>query len=137
MENSIKISARVSPTENAEKIVAAIRNIFPDALVDAGSSSEETIKCRSADASRLREMIFSRRILDTVRSALISSSRQGSTRLELNRQAAAAGRLAIDAAGGGALGPLVVEFESPDMEAFIDRIAPRTEKGRPVNDNVE
>lgn len=134
MEYRIAISAKVSRTENAEKIAAAIRNIFPDALVDV-SSSEETIKCQSADASRLREMIFGRRIIDTVRSALISSSRQGRTRLELNRQAAAAGKPAIDAKG--ALGPLVVEFESPDMEAFIDHIAPRTEKGRPVNENVE
>lgn len=126
------ISARMSPTENAEKIVAAIRNIFPDALVDA-SSSEGTIKCRSADASRLREMIFGRRILDTVRSMLRSNVRGNKTTLELNRQAAAAGRLAIDAGGS----PLVVEFESPDTEAFIDWLSPRTEKGRPVNDNVE
>ncbi len=127
----VTISARVSATESAEKIVAAIGNFFPRMTVV--EKSEERIVCRSSDASALREAIFGRRILDSVRSILRSNMQDGRTIIELNRQAAAAGKLSIDAGGGGgALGPIVVEIESQDMEGFIDWLTPRTQNGRPV-----
>lgn len=135
MKCEVTISARVSATESPEKIVAAIGNFFPRMTVV--EKSEERIVCRSSDASALREAIFGRRILDSVRSILRSNMLDGSTVLELNRQAAAAGKLSIDAGGrggggGGALGPIAVEIESQDMEGFIDWLTPRTQNGKPV-----
>ncbi len=129
----VTISARVSATESAEKIVAAIRNFFPEMTVI--KKSEERVVCHSNDASTLREAIFGRRILDAVRSILRSNMLEDRTTLGLNRSAAAAGKLSIDA--GGALGPIAVEIESRDMEGFIDWLTPRTENGRPVGSNVE
>lgn len=130
MKCDVTISARVSATESPEKIVAAIGNFFPGMTVV--EKSEERIVCRSSDASTLREAIFGRRILDSVRSILRSNMQDGRTIIELNRQAAAAGKLSIDAGGGGALGPIVVKIESQDMEGFIDWLTPRTQNGRPV-----
>lgn len=133
-EADIAIFAGLSATESAEKVLGAIRKFFPDAekvIDDTGG-----ISCVSTDASTLRDAIFGRRILDTVRSVLLSNLHGGRTAsLELNRQAAAAGKLSLDA-GGGALGPIVVRIQSPDMEGFIDWLAPRTEKGRPVENHV-
>lgn len=130
----VTISARVSATESAEKIVAAIRNFFPKMTVI--KKSEERVVCHSNDASTLREAIFGRRILDAVRSILRSNTLEDrTTTLGLNRSAAAAGKLSIDA--GGALGPIAVEIESPDMEGFIDWLTPRTENGRPLESHVE
>lgn len=133
MKCDVTISARVSATESAEKIVTAIGNFFPGMTVV--EKSGERIVCRSSDASTLREAIFGRRMLDSVRSILRSNTMDGrTTKLWLNRQAAAAGKLSVDA--GGALGPIVVEIESQDMEGFIDWLTPRTQNGRPVIPSV-
>ncbi len=128
VEADIVISARVAATESAEKITAAIAKFFPDAKC---ASEGECVRCRSTDASALRDAIFGRRILDAVRSILRSNVRGNKTTIELNRQAAAVGKVSVDA-GGSALGPIIVEVQSPDMEGFIDWLTPRTEKGRPI-----
>lgn len=130
IEAEIVISARVADTESAEKIMAAIARFFPDAKC---ASEGEYVRCRSTDASALRDAIFGRRILDAVRSILRSNVRGDKTTIELNRSAAAVGKVSVDA--GGALGPIIVEVRTPDMEGFIDWLAPRTEKGRPVTES--
>ena len=89
----LRVTARapVKPTEDAARVEAAVRALFPTARIVA---SEIEVIAEDATLDRLRELVRAQRIPDTARGAMLGglSGDGASARFLLGKQAAAAGR---------------------------------------------
>ena len=116
-----KVSFQRSPTEDAEKLGKAIARFFPPSL----SSNDDFLK--------FREAVFSRKILDTVRSRLLANIDADSTTLLLHRQALMAGKISVcDEDSESPLGVILLKITDSDINAFINWLTPETINGVPV-----
>ncbi|HID42281.1 MAG TPA: flagellar hook-basal body complex protein FliE [Archaeoglobaceae archaeon] len=126
----VEIKTRIHPTEDVEKVIGAVKNLFPDA--DINIQNEELI-AYSKDISRIKELLRKQKILDTARSEFIKSIKNNSITIYLNKQIATVSKVNfIDE--DAVLSPLCVTFEvyGIPVERFIDYLAPETRDGKPV-----
>lgn len=129
----LRVEAKVRPTEDREKVVAAVKKIFP--TLELGQA-EDIVVGESSDVaslSRLHQLIRLQAILDTARSAMRKRIRDNTTQIMLNKQVASVGRVNFTD-GESPLGPIVVTLEAPDIEKLIDYLAPKTRDGRPIKE---
>ncbi len=117
----VRVEAPFRPTEAPEKVTAALRKVFPDLQVE---SMEGRVVGTTETLERLRERIRTQRIRDTARRQLLAGRRGDRTTVSLNKQAAFVGVVNFSAAS--ALGDIVVEIESDDLDATIDYVAEST-----------
>ncbi|MEM0441037.1 MAG: RNA-binding domain-containing protein [Candidatus Caldarchaeum sp.] len=113
--------AVVHPTENEEKIIQALLNIFPTASI-LRNQGHVVAKIDSLKGlEKLRMMIRSRRIRTTVRSLLQKGRSNGRIVFYLNKQAAAMGKLSFYEKGEVmALGPIEVIVETTQPNELIN-----------------
>lgn len=113
--------AVVHPTENEEKIIQALLNIFPTASI-LRNQGHVVAKIDSLKGlEKLRMMIRSRRIRTTVRSLLQKGRSNGRIVFYLNKQAAAIGKLSFYEKGEVmALGPIEVIVETTQPNELIN-----------------
>lgn len=118
----VSLEARVSPSEDSAKVAQAVLNLVGDSpgqLKRAGSEvryiSEET-----GSLAHLRDQLRDRRVRAVAR-RLLTDARQGSlTEVMLNRQAAAAGVVALcGSQDESPLGPIFLRIESNQLEEVI------------------
>jgi uncharacterized protein len=118
------ITARASiyPTEEKEKVLATLLNIFP------GSEVEETpdqLIARTSSGERLREIILETHIRDTARSIMRSGRQDGRIIFQLNKQVALMNKISfID--HPVALGSIDVEIIDEDLDKVLDYLAEST-----------
>jgi len=117
----VRVETPIHPTENSEKVMRALRNMFPDLRIE---TTEHRIGGTTENLDRLRELIRNQRIRDTARRQLVAGRRENRTRVSLSKQAAFVG--VVNFAASSPLGDIVVEIESDDLEAAIDYIAEST-----------
>lgn len=122
-----KIYCPVYPSEDSEKVKAAILRIFPDAVL------EETQSGLSGEAGleTFFKLIRKQKILDSARAMLFKGIRGDRTTVHLNKQVATVGKISFTEART-ILGTLEVTVESDDIEAFIDIMAPETVDGMEI-----
>jgi predicted RNA binding protein with dsRBD fold (UPF0201 family) len=128
----VQVTAPVHDTEVTDRVADAIRNVFPEAEVES-HPGELVATCHSMD--HLSERLHEQAILDTARGAFFAN-REGETfSFELKKQAAFRGVVNFTVGGGSELGDLHVRVtvQEPDVETFVDHVAPPTEDGRPVD----
>jgi len=121
----VLLSAPVYPTESAERVAAAVRALFPEAVL---AEEGARVSGRLDDVDALARLVQRLRIPDTARGQLFKGRRGERTVVFLNKQAASAGRLNF-AAVPGPLGDVRVEIvaSSPEaLERFILEVAPDT-----------
>ncbi|MDR0309293.1 MAG: hypothetical protein LBH88_00840 [Candidatus Methanoplasma sp.] len=123
----VRISCRVFPSEDKEKVRKAVLNIFPDA------SLEETDRGFEGEAGtdRFCDLIRKQKILDSTRSMMFKGIRGGTITLHMNKQVAFVGKVSFTEPKT-ILGTLQMSIDSEDPESVIDRIAPRTVDGEEV-----
>jgi len=124
----ITLKADCHPTEDPSKVRDALLNIFPDAEIE---EVERGLIARSTSIERFREIIWNLKILDTARSVMRGSMREGRTRFAINKQVACVGKVSF-VEEHMPLGSIQVVIEDPHLEALIDYIAPTTERGEVV-----
>ncbi|MDR3206251.1 MAG: hypothetical protein LBT41_04065 [Candidatus Methanoplasma sp.] len=124
---SVRISCPVNPSEDPEKVRAAVLGIFPGAELE----TDEKGLSGSADLEMFSRLIRRQKILDGARAMLFKGVRGKSTVIHLNKQVATVGKVSF-AEPRAVLGTLEVRIEDDDIEALIDRVAPATEDGREV-----
>ncbi len=110
----ILAKARLYPTEDLDKVVGAIKALFPGIEVKVESSE---VIGESSDPSvldRFRDVIRSRRVRDTFEEILLRNWSAGVTWMDLNKQDATAGMFNI--AEESPLGVIHVEIEIPKDE---------------------
>jgi len=113
------IQTSVYPTEDPDRVAAAVRNIFPDAAPRQKEGAVERLVYEASDPAMLAEKMANQRIRDTARAILVRSLRSGTISFRLNKQAALAGRVNF-ADLGSALGDLAVTVQTEHPEAAID-----------------
>lgn len=123
----IHVRAPIRPTEDPERVRAAISNLFPGTSVELREGFAHGV---ASDMARLRELIRSERIPDTARGVMLAGlSMDGtSARFLLGKQAAAAGRAHFGALRSP-LGDIEVAIFGDDdfeVEKLIYRTAPDT-----------
>ncbi|MGI6008799.1 MAG: RNA-binding domain-containing protein [Methanomethylophilus sp.] len=126
---TVTVTCPVYPSEDPEKVRAAVLNIFPTAQLEL---SDGALK-GTADLDRFSKRIREQRILDTARSQLQKGEKRGHTVtvIHLNKQVATVGKVSfVDYRT--VLGTIDVTVEDPELDALIDRVAPVTVNGEEV-----
>jgi len=117
--------ASMFPTEDGERVRRCLLNIFPEAELE---EDEGTIRARTDDLSRFKEIIRNNRILDSTRAVMLRGLTEDGIFFQLNKQAAFVGKISF-AEGNAPLGHIEVLISGDDLEVLIDDIAPRTVNG--------
>ena len=128
----VQITAPVNDTEVTDRVVDAIHNVFPNATVEERPGE---LVAEAHELETLSEHLHREEILDAARSVFFDD-RQGDTfTFDLKKQAAFEGVVTFAVGNPSELGDVHVRVrvEEPSVEDVIDRIAPRTEEGRPVD----
>ncbi len=123
----VEISCQVNPSEDPEKVRAAIESIFPDAELELS----ERGFVGTASLDMFSKAIRRQKILDAVRGVMMSNVRGNTTRMSLNKQVATVGKVSfVDRRP--VLGAIEVAVTDDDIQALIDRVAPMTVDGEEV-----
>lgn len=127
----VQITAPVNDTEVTERVADAISNLFPEAEVET-HPGELLATCHSLD--RFSERLHEQAILDTARGAFFGGHEGDAFSFELKKQAALRGVVNFAVGEGSELGELHVRVRvnDPDVESFVDHVAPPTEDGTPI-----
>ena len=116
----MELRATVSPSEDPQKVLAAMRQVLGecDYSVEEGRTFIRLTSASSRCLQKLHDQLRDRHVRDTARRLMLASLEGNKLPLKLNRQAAAAGVLALCSnAVESPLGPLnlVVETEAPSQ----------------------
>ncbi|MEM0202851.1 MAG: AAA family ATPase [Archaeoglobaceae archaeon] len=131
----VEIETFVHPTEEEEKVVKAIRNLFPDAKIEI---EDRRVFAVARDLKQFKELLKRQRISDTARSELLRGRRGNEIVVFLNKQTATVSRINF-CEEDVALSPLKVTFRliNVPFQRFLDYLAPITKDGKPVNEVEE
>jgi predicted RNA binding protein with dsRBD fold (UPF0201 family) len=130
---SVEVEALVYPTEDREKVLAAVNNV-----VTLGETSElevrsgiHIIRGRGFGKDcllRLQNLIRQDRIRDAVRAILYSAIRASGLTFYLNKQVALVNHVSFcGVEGESPLGPITVRVKCSNPTMFIDWLAPTTQ----------
>jgi len=119
------------PTEDTEKVKAALLNIFPTLSFNAENQGERVFLVaegnRIGDLSQIRDLIRKERVPDAARKTFRSNTVYGKTTVHLNKQVAMVKHVSFCAPEGESpLGPITLTLESHNLDEVIDWLAPST-----------
>ncbi|RJU84932.1 MAG: hypothetical protein DWB93_00100 [Candidatus Poseidoniales archaeon] len=128
MTYTIKVSTKIQPHEDAEKVIFSIKNIFPDWKPNKNIKKElfptkrETIEVsgNSESIDIFMQSVTSQRILDTAFDAMTMNINVNNTSFSISRQAAIKGRVSfvIDEKPLG--GIMDIEIERENLEIWLE-----------------
>ncbi len=127
----VQITAPVHDTEVTDRVADAISNLFPEAEIE---SNPGELLATSHSMDHFSERLHEQAILDTARGAFFSGQDGDTFSFDIKKQAAFHGVVNFAVGGESELGDLHVRVRvnDPDVESFIDHIAPQTEDGKPI-----
>lgn len=119
----VRLSARCYPTESKDKVEKAIRSIFPNVKFEG----DDPIHGTSSSIEMFSELLKRQRIRNAARAVLRRGTINRTTVFKLNKQVAAVGKISFSQESH-ALGDIEVAFESDDIDALIESVAPDTRR---------
>ncbi|MDG7005986.1 MAG: hypothetical protein JRM86_03525 [Nitrososphaerota archaeon] len=122
-EARFELRATVSPSEDPGKVLAAMRNVLGDCecSVEEAAGSVRILSNDVRCLQRLHDQLRDRHVRDAARRLMLASLEGSVLPLKLNRQAAAAGVLALCSnAVESPLGPLILRIESGSPQGLVD-----------------
>ena len=128
---TVTVSCPVYPSEDPEKVRAAVLNIFPTAQLTLAEGELNG----PADLTCFAELIRRQKILDTTRAQMIKGAHGGprKTVFRLNKQVATVGKVSfVDYSTALGTIAVCVDTGNEDIETLIDRVAPITVNGMEV-----
>jgi predicted RNA binding protein with dsRBD fold (UPF0201 family) len=127
----VQITAPVNPTEVTDRVADAIENLFPEAEI---SSQPGELLATSHSMEHFSERLHEQAILDSARGAFFSNQQGNTFSFDVKKQAAFEGVVNFAVGDGSELGDIHVRVtvQEPDVDSFIDHVAPPTEEGRPI-----
>ncbi len=121
---SLELRAGVSPSEDPEKVLKAMRNVIGEGgepRVERGTGSIIITSRSRKSLERMRDQLRDRRVRGAARRLLFARSEGGSATIMLNRQAAFEGVIVLcDNEGESPLGPIYLRLESDDIEGLTE-----------------
>lgn len=143
------IEVAVQPTEVTDRVVDVVQTLFPDATVEQRPASSDTTNGQPAgeivatthSLEHLSELFHEQSILDTARAAMMDGLDPETNKFEfqLKKQAAFEGVVNFAVGSPDELGDVrvTVTVNEPDPETYIQYLAPPTEDGMPLDDDLE
>ena len=122
----ISLEATVSPTEDPDKVVGAMKNLMEGMPLaeDRGRLVVRMAYEKVGCLTRLRDQLRDRRVRAAARRLLLSKKKGNSTTLMLNRQAAAVGVAALcSSPDQSPLGPIYLTIDSNRLDDVIEWLA--------------
>ena len=128
----VRIEAPVRDTEVTDRVFDAVRNVFPDAE-PVHEDGRLVAEAHTLDA--FSDVLHEQEILDTARRVFLRNSTDEGFAFSLKKQAAFEGVVNFAVGEPDELGEIDVDVRvrEPDVESFIDYVAPETDEGRPVD----
>jgi len=128
----VRIEVPVNDTEVTDRVDDAVRNVFPDAE-PVHEDGRLVAEAHTLDA--FSDVLHEQEILDTARRVFLRNSTDEGFDFSLKKQAAFEGVVNFAVGESDELGEIDVDVRvrQPDVEAFIDYVAPETDDGRPVD----
>lgn len=122
----LKVEAVVNPSEDAQKVIDAIVNLFTRCSPEVSFRSRAMGRAVGGDSlAILYEQVRSRSAMGVLRRMLLDNRAGDSTWFLLNKQAAAAGIAAvIEEEQESSLGPIRVTINCEELDALIDWLVP-------------
>ncbi len=129
---AVRIEAPVRDTEVTDRVRDAVTNLFPNAEL-THESGRLVGTAHSLD--RFSEQLHEQSILDTARREFDRREDEDGFSFALKKQAAFKGMINFSVGSPDELGDIQVHVtvEEPDVGTFIDRIAPPTREGVPID----
>jgi len=127
----VQITAPVSDTEVTDRVANAVTSVFPNADV---THQHGELLAETHQLERLSELLHRQEILDTARNVFFENRRGDTFSFDLKKQAAFEGVVNFAVGDPSELGDIHVRVRvrDPDLESFVDHVAPPTEDGQPV-----
>ena len=127
-EIEIKVEATVNPSEDPQKVIAAIENVIEKCSPEFHYGSRAIGRARGTDPlSLIFEQVRSRSAMGVLRRMLLDNRSGDSTWFYLNKQAAAAGIAAvIEDEQESPLGPIRVTIDCEELDSLVDWLVPET-----------
>lgn len=120
MQGTVK--ATVNPTESAENVVKAVRNLFGDLELHRQERGDEIViegvLDSLADLGPLRAALARMKIREAAHALFSRITQEDTISFGLNKQAAYAGHASFYAAGESPLGPIQVTIREDVLEAI-------------------
>jgi predicted RNA binding protein with dsRBD fold (UPF0201 family) len=128
----VQITAPVRDTEVTDRVADAITNLFPGATVEEGPGE---LRAETHEMEHFSELLHRLEILDTARGVFFDNRRGDTFSFDLKKQAAFEGRVNFAVGEPSELGDVHVRVRvnDPDVESFVDHVAPPTEGGQPLD----
>ncbi|MFC5278526.1 RNA-binding domain-containing protein [Halorubrum rubrum] len=128
----VRIVALVNDTEVTDRVADAVRNVFPDA---EPTHEDGRLVAETHTLDAFSDVLHEQEILDTARRVFLRNSTDEGFSFALKKQAAFEGTVNFAVGDPDELGDVDVEVRvrEPDVESFIDYVAPETDEGRPVD----
>jgi uncharacterized protein len=122
----LKVEAIVNPSEQAQKVIDAIANIFTRCSPELSFRSRVVGRAVGSDSfSILYEQVRSRSAMGVLRRMLLDNRAGDSTWFLLNKQAATSGIAAIiEDQQESPLGPIRVTISCEELDKLIDWLVP-------------
>lgn len=119
----VKVKAKIYPSEDSEKVVEAVNNLFPsiDFEILGDFVKGESDELESLEDFRNRLGLHA--IRDSARRELKKGKKEDSVHFYLNKQSATVDRVNFSN-GDTPLGPIEVVVETKNPDDFIDYLAP-------------
>ena len=126
---SIRASCDVLPSEDPETVARALEYVLDGAGAAHGQGTAVASSESAASLLRIRSIIQSRASARAWRRRLRLNTEENSTWVYLNKQAAAAGVIALcSEPDESPLGPITLSLRSSELGGIIDWLAPRPEE---------
>ena len=118
----LRLEAALSPSEDPEKVAGALRNVVGCPLEPSAGKGHLSLATDDPRAiSHVRDQLRDRHVRSAARRQLLVNSSGRTTSVMLNRQAAAAGVVAVcGSREESPLGPIYLVIESDDLAAVLD-----------------
>ena len=124
MKCKMTAKARVNPTEDLEKVIKAISNMFDYDEVEIGEDYV-LVTGERGSLERLKESLKNRQIRDTAETVLLRGLQGSEISFALNKQAALVGVPNFVDGELSPLGEIRVKIETDEVEGFIRWITER------------
>src|SRR3990170_6296165 len=137
-EVQIRVETPLNPTEDPDKVLRAVRNLFPSCApvavrVDERHAKLEGSMTRLEDLDNLKSLLRQEAIRDAARRLLFSHISGSSIVVYLNKQAAFAGKASFcEGYDESPLGPVTLTITAENPEQLVDWLAPSSRRQKPV-----
>ncbi|MEM4312208.1 MAG: RNA-binding domain-containing protein [Nitrososphaerales archaeon] len=123
MSLKIKITAKVFPSEDPERVIKALTNLFGEVNLEFGDEEVFSSSDKMEILKKVKEGIKAKQAMPAFKRILLNNKGKESTYFYLNKQAAYMGKVSLcEEEGESPLKPIKVEISSQKIDELIKEL---------------